>query len=112
MPRRSKAKMKCSMDQKRQRREFTDEFKNDAVKLVTEQGYSCSEVGRRLGVNHTNISRWVRQHGGQLDGASANPGSTRELEDEVKRLRKENKRLLMEREILKKAAAFFANESD
>ena len=100
------------MNQKRQRRDFTDEFKNDAVKLVTEQGYSCTEVGRRLGVNHTNISRWVRQYHNQLDGSDQNRGSTRELQNEVKRLRKENKRLLMEREILIKAAAFFANESD
>lgn len=100
------------MNQKRQRRDFTDEFKNDAVRLVTEQGYSCTEAGRRLGVSHTNISRWVRQYRGQLDGAAKNSGSTRELEDEVKRLRNENKRLLMEREILKKAAAFFANESN
>ena len=100
------------MNQKRQRRDFTDDFKNDAVKLVTEQGYSCTEVGRRLGVNHTNISRWVRQYRNELDGTSKNTGSLRELEQENKRLKKENKRLLMEREILKKAAAFFANESD
>ena len=100
------------MNSKRQRRDFTDEFKNDAVKLVTEQGYSCTEVGRRLGVNHTNISRWVRQYRGQSDSPSKSGGSTRELEEENKRLKKENKRLLMEREILKKAAAFFANESN
>jgi transposase len=98
--------------QKRQRRDFTDEFKNDAIKLVTEQGYSCTEVSRRLGVNHTNISRWVRQYRNELDGSGQNTGSTRELENEVKQLKKENKRLLMEREILKKAAAFFANESN
>ena len=98
------------MSKKRQRREFTDEFKNDAVKLVTEQGYSCTETGRRLGVNHTNISRWVRAYKDQLEN-KAEPGSTPDLDAEVKRLRKENKRLLMEREILKKAAAFFANES-
>ena len=100
------------MNQKRQRRDFTDVFKTDAVKLVTEQGYSCTEVGRRLGVSHTNISRWVRQYRSELDGPNQITGSTRELADEVKRLRKENKRLLMEREILKKAAAFFANESN
>jgi transposase len=98
------------MSKKRQRRDFTDEFKNDAVKLVIEQGYSCSEVGRRLGVNHTNISRWVRMHRDQLEN-STESGSVKDMEAEVKRLRKENKRLLMEREILKKAAAFFANES-
>ncbi len=98
------------MSKKRQRREFTAEFKHDAVKLVTEQGYSCTEAGRRLGVNHTNLSRWVRAYKDQLENKTE-PGSAQNLEAEVKRLRKENKRLLMEREILKKAAAFFANES-
>jgi transposase len=95
------------MSNKTQRRDFTDEFKNDAIKLVTEQGYSAIEVGRRLGINHSNVSRWVREHRRRLE----NPANTQDLEAEVKQLRKENKRLLMEREILKKAAAFFANES-
>ena len=95
------------MSDKKQRRDFTDEFKNDAVKLVTEQGYSATEVGRRLGVNHSNVSRWVREHRRRLE----NPTNSPDLEAEVKRLRKENKRLQMERDILKKAAAFFANES-
>ena len=95
------------MSDKKQRRDFTDEFKNDAVKLVTEQGFSATEVGRRLGVNHSNVSRWVREHRRRLE----NPTNSPDLEAEVKRLRKENKRLQMERDILKKAAAFFANES-
>ena len=99
------------MKNNRKRRKFTDDFRNDAVKLVTEQGYSCTEVGRRLGINHSNVSRWVRQHRDSLDNP-ANPESPHELEKELKRLRKENKRLLMERDILKKAAAFFANESN
>jgi transposase len=99
------------MGKTRQRRDFTNEFKKDAVKLVIEQGYSCSEVGRRLGVNHTNVSRWVRAHRDRIEDKTEPPGSPRDLEAEVKRLRKENKRLLMERDILKKAAAFFANES-
>jgi transposase len=96
------------MNEKKQRKDFTDEFKNDAIKLVTEQGYNASEVGRRLGINHSNVSRWVREHRRRLE----NPTNTPELKAEVKRLRKENKRLLMERDILKKAAAFFANESN
>jgi transposase len=95
------------MNDKKQRRDFTDEFKNDAVKLVTEQGYTASEVGHRLGVNHSNVSRWVREHRRRLE----NPTYSPDLEAEVKRLRKENKRLQMERDILKKAAAFFANDS-
>jgi len=91
---------RCSINQKKQRRDFTDEFKNDAEKLVTEKGYSCTEVGRRLGVNHTNISRWVRQYRNQLENPTQNSGSVREMEEELKRLRKESKLLLMEREIV------------
>ena len=99
------------MSEKRKHRRFTDEFKNDAVKLVIEQGYSCNEVSRRLGISHSNVTRWVRQHRDNLE-KQTQPGSQQDLEAEVKRLRKENKRLLMEREILKKAAAFFAKESN
>jgi len=95
------------MNDKKQRKDFTKEFKIDAVKLATEQGYSATEVGRRLGINATNVSRWVREHRRRLE----NPTNTPDLEAENKRLRKENKRLQMERDILKKAAAFFANES-
>ena len=99
------------MNQKRQRRDFTDDFKSDAVKLVTEQGYSCSEVGRRLGIHSSNVSRWVRQYSEQQEDSNGKSGSSRQLQAELKRLKKENKRLEMERDILKKAAAFFANES-
>lgn len=100
------------MNQKRDRQNYTKEFKNDAVKLVIEQGYNCSEVGRRLGVNQTNVSRWVREYRQKNDPPANGAGSRSELESEVKRLRKENQRLQMEREILKKAAAFFAKESN
>jgi transposase len=100
------------MNRKRTRQDYTKEFKNDAVKLVIEQGYSSNEVGRRLGINQTNVSRWVREYRRENE-PSVNGGATRnELENEVKRLYKENQRLRMEREILKKAAAFFANESN
>ena len=100
------------MNQKRTRQKYTKEFKSDAVKLVIEQGYSTNEVGRRLGINQTNVSRWVREYR-QENEPSVNGDATRsELENEVKRLHKENQRLRMEREILKKAAAFFVNESN
>ena len=99
------------MNQKRNRQHYTTEFKNDAVKLVVEQGYSCNEVGRRLGINQTNVSRWVREYHQENDPPVDGGASHNELESEVKRLRKENQRLQMEREILKKAAAFFAKES-
>jgi len=99
------------MKEKITRQKYSTEFKTDAIKLVLEQGYSCSEVGRRLGLHSSNISRWIREHR-QDEEQIAEGGVTRgELEEEVRRLRKENKRLGMEREILKKAAAFFAKES-
>jgi transposase len=100
------------MSPNRVRQRYTVEFKEDAVRLVTEAGYSCAEAGRRLGINANNIVRWVRQHRDQQEAAEQGLPSPKELQAEVQRLRKENKRLQMEREILKKAAAFFAKESD
>lgn len=99
------------MNAPRTRRKFTQEFKDDAVSLVIDQGYSCAEVARRLGVSDNNVNRWVRQYRQRNDIESADGLSPEEMEAELKRLRKENKRLEMERDILKKAAAFFANES-
>lgn len=93
------------------RRKYSQEFKNDAVKLVTEQGYRLSEAARNLDVDVSVLRRWVV--GSERDKStafSANGRMTPEQE-EIRKLREENKRLLMEREILKKAAAFFANES-
>jgi transposase len=78
---------------------------------VIEQGYNVSEAARNLGIHHSSLRRWKKQL--DADGNQAFPGKghmTTEKE-ELYRLRKENKRLRMEREILKKAAAFFANES-
>jgi len=97
--------------QNRSRQNFTKEFKNDAIKLVLEQRYSCTEVGRRLGVCHTNISRWVREHRDRQESLDAGEIPRTDLEAENRRLRKEVERLQMEREILKKAAAFFAKET-
>ena len=93
------------------RKHYSKQFKIDAVKLVTEQGYNVSEAARNLGIHHSSLRRWKKQL--DADGNQAFPGKghmTTEKE-ELYRLRKENKRLRMEREILKKAAAFFANES-
>jgi transposase len=99
------------MNVRKTRRRFTKEFKDDAIGLVVDQGYSCAEVGRRLGVSENNVNRWVRQYHDQNQSQSPDGLTREQLETELKRLRKENKRLEMEREILKKAAAFFAKES-
>ena len=100
-----------SYECKKNRLRFTKEFKDDAVSLVVEQGYSCAEVSRRLGISENNVNRWVRQHRDQNYNASQEGLTWEQMAAELKRFRKENKRIEMEREILKKAAAFFANES-
>ena len=84
-------------------RKYSREFKEEAVGLVVQQGYSVAEAARNLGVNANMLSRWKQEFEGK--------GPSVDEKSELARLRKENKRLLMEREILKKAAAFFAKES-
>lgn len=91
---------------KKNRRNYTKEFKEEAVKLVTEQGYTMAEASRNLGLNANMLTRWKRQME-EDEGHSENSVT---VQAELKRLHKENKQLKMEREILKKAAAFFANE--
>ncbi len=100
------------MSGKKIKKNYTNEFKADAIKLVTEHGYNRAEVGRRLGVNPNNVSRWVREYRQEKDEIAEGGVSRRELNEENRRLRKENKNLQMEREILKKATAFFAKESN
>lgn len=89
------------------RRKFTREFKLSAIKLVNEQGYSVAEAAKSLGIHPANVSNWMEKFAAQEGLAPSGEGA---LQAELRRLRKENARLLMEREILKKAAAFFAKE--
>lgn len=89
---------------------YTTEFRQGAIEMVVEQQMSCSEVGRRLGTSAKNVSRWVRNYLSKTSPVSAQQSDS-ELTRRVRDLEKENKQLRMEREILKKAAAFFANES-
>ena len=94
----------------KKRKKYTQEFRESAVKLITEQGYQNVEAARNLGINPTMLGRWKREIEGGGVGAS-DSASAKDIQAELTRLRKENHRLKMEREILKKAAAFFANES-
>ncbi len=95
---------------RKKRRNHTKEFKEEAVKLVTEQGYRLSEAARNLGLNPNLLGRWKREFE-MSEGGYSDPSNSVNTQAELKRLRKENKRLKMEREILKKAATFFAKES-
>ncbi len=89
------------------RRRFSHEFKISAVRLVQEQGYTVSAAAKSLGVDAGSIRGWLKKFVAELPSA---PTGEAALRVEVQRLRKENQRLLMEREILKKAATFFAKE--
>ena len=93
------------------RRSFTREFRESAARLVTEQGYSAPQAARSLGVHPNSIRDWVLKFApvaGETDAAL--PEGMAALRREIETLRVANKRLLMEREILKKATAFFARE--
>ena len=94
----------------RPRRTFTREFKVQAVKRVTEQGYSYAEAARQLGVREHQIRTWKKLLDSEWGGADSGGGTRPTLDAERHRLRVENKRLLLEHDILKKAAAFFARE--
>jgi transposase len=95
----------------RTRRTYTPEFKAEAVRLITEQGYSVAEAARSLGLHENLIRSWKRAL--EANGEQAFPGQGKlpAIEEELRRLRAENQRLLAERDILKKAAAFFAREA-
>jgi len=89
---------------------YSKQFKIDAVKLVTEQGYKVAEAARNLGIHHTSLRNWKKQLETGGNGSFSGKGHMTPEKEELERLRRENTRLKMEREILKKAAAFFANE--
>jgi transposase len=89
---------------------YSDEFKRSAVQLVTEQKYSIAAAARAVGVSEPSLRQWLGRHGGESGETS--PGATlEELREENKRLKRALKRAELEREILKKATAFFAQES-
>ena len=94
----------------RKRRTYTPEFKAEAVKLVTEQGYSVAEAARSLGIHETLLRSWKQALEKQPDQAFPGNGKLPAIEEELRQLRAENKRLQMERDLLKKATAFFAKE--
>ena len=93
------------------RKRFSRQFKVDAVRLVIEQGYRVTEAARNLGIHPNMLSRWKRQLEAEGEDAFPGKGQMTPEKEELHRLRKRVKQLEMDREILKKAAAFFAKES-
>ena len=93
------------------RKKYSKEFKLDAISLVKKQGYSSADAARSLSINPTMLNRWIKEN--ESDDGQAFRGNGRLTAEqlEIRRLREENKRLKMEKDILKKAAAFFAQET-
>lgn len=94
------------------RRSFTKEFKQDAVGLVLNQGYKVAEAARNLGVSEQALGRWVREHKNAKDQAFTGNGVQNDEQKRIRELEAKVRKLEMEKDILKKAAAFFAIESN
>jgi transposase len=93
------------------RRHYGDEFKREAVRLVTEQGYGVSETARNLGINAHMLGRWKREVEAQQSAAFPGNGRGSPAQAELQRLREDNKRLRMDRDILTKALGYCARGS-
>jgi transposase len=94
-----------------QRRKFSREFKVEAVKLVRERGVSVAQAGRDLGVHENVLRKWVKEFGSDSAQSFPGHGQMKPEQLEIERLRREVTKLKAERDILKKAAAYFAKEA-
>jgi transposase len=98
--------MESGKGTRRTRRRFSSEFKAGAIRLVLDEGKTVGAVARELDLTASALAAWVRQ--AQADRTKGRTGLTSAEREELSRLRKENRELRIEREILRKAAAFFA----
>ena len=94
---------------KRTRRSFTEDYKAGAIRLVLDEGKTVAAVARDLGLTESSLRNWVEH--ARADRTKGKTGLTTAEREELARLRKENRILAEERDILKKAAAFFAKQS-
>lgn len=93
---------------KQVRRKHSDEFRRNAISMVEDQGYTTTQAARELGINQNLLRTWRKKYGKLAESS----GLSENDQEELDRLRKEVSRLRMERDILKKATAFFANEKN
>jgi transposase len=97
-------------EQERKRRRFSEEYKAETVRLIQSSRKSIGQMALELGIGETALRRWVGQ--AEIEAGRGPAGALKRSERaELVELRRENQRLRMEREILKKATAFFAKES-
>ena len=96
------------MAEGRGRRTYTKEFKEDAVRLVTEGGVPVGQAAQDLGIHENTIYKWMKQYSADPEGAFPGKGRLKPQDEELRRLQRENEVLKEEREILKKALAIFS----
>ena len=94
------------------RKQYTKEFKLDAISLVLDQGLTIAEAARSLGIRANMLGRWIKENQADNNGqAFRGNGKLTPEQEEIRRLKIENKQLKLERQILKEAAVFFAKET-
>ena len=93
------------------RKKYSKEFKLDAISLVTDQGYTRIEAARSLGIQANMLGRWVKEQQADDGQAFRGNGKLTPEQAEIRQLKEENRRLKMEKDILKKATVFFAKET-
>ena len=94
------------------RKQYSKEFKLDAISLVLEQSYSIAEAARSLEIRANMLGRWIKEHQADDNGQSfRGNGKLMPEQEEIRRLKVENKQLKLERQILKEATVFFAKET-
>ena len=94
------------------RKQYTKEFKLDAISLVLDQGFTIAEAARSLGIRANMLGRWIKENQADNNGqAFRGNGKLMPEQEEIRRLKIENKQLKLERQILKEAAVFFAKET-
>ena len=93
------------------RKKYSKEYKLDAVSLVLDQGYTVTEAAKSLEINRSVLQRWIKEFQSDDGHAFRGNGKLTPEQAEIRRLKEENRRLKMEKEILKKATVFFAKET-
>jgi len=94
------------------RKQYTKEFKLDAISLVVDQGFTIAEAARSLEIRANMLGRWIKENEADNNGqAFRGNGKLTPDQEEIRRLKIENKQLKLERQILKEAAVFFAKET-
>lgn len=95
---------------KKKRKSYSAEFKMEAVRLITEKGYSIAEASRNLGIEYSVLRRWKKQFTDDPENAFPGKGKLKADDERLRQLQRELKRVKEERDILKKALAYFAED--